>query len=243
MATRKELKQMAKDQLGNALFQTNWLTMVVVFLVYEAIISLVGGSYGGASGENRSAIARTFSSFLSIAYLVISGPREYGLNRTMVNAAKKNQRADFADLITGFKESMADAIILGVMTKIFIVLWTLLLIIPGIIKSYAYSMASFIQQDSKNKDWNYCIKESMKMMNGHKWDLFVLDLSFFGWYIVGLLCLGVGVLWVTPYHQMTRANFYLELSKSTAPAEEEDGEVIDADVVSDAEANEVFGDK
>ena len=74
--------------------------------------------------------------------------------------------------------------------------------------TYSYSMAFYIQQDSENKDWNYCITESRRVMNGHKWDLFVLDLSFLGWYIVGMLCLGIGVLWVTPYHQMARAHFY-----------------------------------
>ncbi|MEE1279133.1 MAG: DUF975 family protein, partial [Acutalibacteraceae bacterium] len=55
---------------------------------------------------------------------------------------------------------------------------------------------------------NQCIKASMALMEGHKMDLFILDLSFIGWYIVGSLCFGIGNLWVAPYHQATHAQFY-----------------------------------
>ena len=56
--------------------------------------------------------------------------------------------------------------------------------------------------------WNACISASRQLMNGHKWEKFVLDLSFLGWIIVGALCLGVGTLWVTPYMEAANAQFY-----------------------------------
>ena len=59
--------------------------------------------------------------------------------------------------------------------------------------------------------WDECLKKSEEKMKGHKWDLFVLDLSFIGWYFVGLLCLGIGVLFVEPYHYTARNIFLLSL--------------------------------
>ena len=56
-----------------------------------------------------------------------------------------------------------------------------------------------------------CITESRRIMSGNKMRLFLLDLSFIGWYIVGALCFGIGTLWVNAYHQMARANFYEDL--------------------------------
>ena len=240
MATRKEIKQRAKDQLDNNIFSTKWLMLTLVLLVYEVIIGGVGSvssRYSGAADMSPGALAvlSFVGLVLFVAGIIITGPLGYSITRILTKCAKENKQADFADLGVGFKECMSDAILLSVVSKILIFLWTLLLIIPGIIKSYAYSQAFYIQQDQDNKDWRYCIDKSQEMMKGHKWDLFVLDLSFIGWYIVGLLCLGIGVLFVTPYHQMAKANFYLELKKQFEPEEEEvieeeDGEVIDGDI-------------
>ncbi len=158
-------------------------------------------------------------------------------------AAKQNQQADLNNLFVGFKECMGDAIMLGFMRAVFIALWSILLVIPGIIKAYAYSMSSYIQQEDTNKDWSYCLKKSQEIMKGHKWELFVLDLSFIGWYIVGTLCLGVGIFWVTPYHEMTKANFYLSLTGQDKAPEVEEDVVIDAEVISDKEAEDVFNEE
>ena len=72
-------------------------------------------------------------------------------------------------------------------------------------------MSYFIQLDNPDMGPKDSITASRKMMKGHKWQLFVMDLSFLGWYIVGVLCLGVGVLWVHPYYELSKALFYEEL--------------------------------
>ena len=247
MADRKQLKEMAKDQLGHELFGSRWLKMLLVWLVYDLIISVVSGtgtrSYDTANGAVMVGVL-VASAILAVAAIIISGPLQYGMIRITVGCARDNKEAEFTEFGAGFKECMADAILLSVIQSIFIFLWTLLLIIPGIIKSYAYSMAFYIQQDQENKDWSYCLKKSQEMMKGHKWDLFVLDLSFIGWYIVGLLCIGIGTLWVVPYHQLTKANFYLELKKSLNPEEEKAEENNDdvVDVFSKEEAPIVEGE-
>ena len=229
MATRQELKERAKDQLGRKLFGDRWLNMLLVFLILELILGIVSGStpYDFKSGVSYFRI--TFGAILGVAALIVTGPLKYGAVRVAVTSARKNEKANLNNLFIGFKECLGDAIILHVMTSIFIFLWTLLLIIPGIIKSYAYSMAIYVQQDQPNKDWSYCLNRSKELTKGHKWDLFVLDLSFIGWYIVGFLCLFVGTLWVRPYYEMTKANFYLELIKDEQPQEEE-GEVIEGEI-------------
>ena len=77
-------------------------------------------------------------------------------------------------------------------------------------------MSAFIQQDAADKDWKTCIDKSREMMKGYKMSLFLLDLSFIGWYIVGILCFGIGVLFVQPYHMQARAEFYEELKNQNA---------------------------
>lgn len=86
--------------------------------------------------------------------------------------------------------------------------WMLLLIIPGIIKSFAYALTPFILTDKPELSANEAIELSMKMMDGHKLDLFILYLSFIGWYLLSILTLCIGMLWVMPYMYTTMAAFY-----------------------------------
>ncbi|MFD0960720.1 DUF975 family protein [Paenibacillus chungangensis] len=91
------------------------------------------------------------------------------------------------------------------------ILWTLLFIIPGIVKSYAYSQVPFILADNPNIGYRRAVDLSNSMTRGHKFRIFVLDLSFLGWILLGLLALFVGVLFVWPYINATKAELYLEL--------------------------------
>ena len=84
----------------------------------------------------------------------------------------------------------------------------MLFVVPGIVKHYAYSMSFYIAADHPEYTWNQCMDASKRMTAGHKGELFVLDLSFIGWFFVGALCLGVGSLWVTPYYNASWANYY-----------------------------------
>ena len=101
---------------------------------------------------------------------------------------------------------------------LFIFLWSLLLFIPGIVKAYAYSMVYYVKADHPEYGWRECLDESQRLMTGHKWEKFVLDLSFIGWGIVGSLCLGVGTLWVMTYMAATEAQYYEYLTSGrTSP--------------------------
>ena len=94
---------------------------------------------------------------------------------------------------------------------VYTALWTLLLIVPGIVKGLAYSLTPFIVKDNPQLSPNQAINLSMKMMKGHKFDLFYLYLSFIGWILLAMLTLGIGLLWVIPYMQTSMAAFYLDV--------------------------------
>ena len=96
---------------------------------------------------------------------------------------------------------------------IFTFLWTLLFIIPGIIKSYAYSMSGFILAENPEMTAKEAMQVSEKMMVGNKWRLFCLQFSFIGWQILCILSLGIGSLWLTPYTNAATAAFYDEISR------------------------------
>jgi len=95
-------------------------------------------------------------------------------------------------------------------------LWSLLLIVPGIIKSYAYSMTPYVMNDHPEMDSDECIHESRMMMQGYKWKLFCMDLSFIGWALLCILTLGIGFLWLQPYIENSHAKFYDELKARRA---------------------------
>jgi len=99
-------------------------------------------------------------------------------------------------------------------TNVLIFLWTLLLIIPGIIKGYAYSMVPYILAENPDIDNKKAVEISNSMTYGHKFDIWVLDLSFLGWYLLGVLACGIGVVFVKPYHDATKAELYLSLKES-----------------------------
>ncbi len=102
--------------------------------------------------------------------------------------------------------------------KILNFFWYLLLIIPGIIKSYAYRMVPYILAENPGIEARRAIELSDQMTKGHKWDMFVLDLSFIGWYFLGLLAMGIGIIFVMPYELATKAELYQVLKRTALEA-------------------------
>ena len=97
-----------------------------------------------------------------------------------------------------------------------IALWSLLLIIPGIIKSYSYQMVPYIIKDRPDLSSGQVLKLSSQMMQGNKMQAFIMDLSFIGWFLLGTVTFGLAaVFWATPYYECSKAALYLELSNQT----------------------------
>ena len=103
------------------------------------------------------------------------------------------------------------AIGLTLMISVFVLLWCILLVIPGIIAAYRYSQAIFIMVEDPNKGIMQCIRESKEMMAGHKMEYFILELSFFFWMLLGGVTCGRAYIYVYPYMTVTFANYYNQL--------------------------------
>ncbi len=125
----------------------------------------------------------------------------------------RNLRPCFANLLDGFAFPVK-IILLRFLEYLFISLWSLLFIVPGVIAYYRYSQAIYLLIDDPSKSPIQCLKESKVLMSGHKNELFKLDLSLIGWYILGMIpYLGYAVqIWTTPYIGMIKALYYETLT-------------------------------
>ena len=116
----------------------------------------------------------------------------------------------------GFGRVFFKALIVHIITTIFIFIGFLLFIIPGIIAVYRYSMVNYIMAENPNMDIMDILRESGRMMKGNKWRLFCLQLSFIGWSILSTLAFGIGHLWLNPYIGQAEVSFYHEVSGRAA---------------------------
>ena len=182
------IRAKARDALGNDIFGKTWLLALVLFAIYSVIMG-------------------TASSVGGVFAIVFAGPFAVGISGEVLKIARGKKVVDVKAVGDGFQDFGANCL-LGLMQSILIFLWSLLFIIPGIVKSYAYSMAYYVKADHPEYGWRECLKESERLMRGNKMKLFMLQLSFIGWNLVGALTFGIGYLWVAPYEQMATAVFY-----------------------------------
>jgi uncharacterized membrane protein len=142
--------------------------------------------------------------------IFVGGPMETGVDRYFLEA--RQGRSDFANLLYSFKDGRYWSVLKATAWReLFTFLWTLLLIIPGVIKSYAYSMVPFLLADNPALDYRRAMKLSIAMTDGEKWNIFVLQLSFLGWILLGLLACCIGVIFVVPYQSATLTELYVVL--------------------------------
>lgn len=199
--SRAELKALAKEQLRG-----NWVNAVILCLVVSLLSNGINYSY--SVHDTIEGIKTTFN-FGQLLNLIIGGPLALG-SASYFLKLMRGEEARIEEAFSGFK-NFASAFLVQLLSTIFIILWSLLLIIPGIIAALSYSMAFFVLKDNPDISAMDAIKESKKLMDGEKGRLFVLGLSFLGWLLVGVITCGIGLLWVIPYIKATEAAFYEEL--------------------------------
>lgn len=188
--SNSEFRARAREQLDGNIFSEKWLMAIAACFIVSSLSTIAG------------------SVIPYIGALLVVGPLSYGLSYVFLNQARNGQSINLGDLFKGFNEDLLQNFLLGLMISIFTYLWSMLFVIPGIIKAYSYSMAYYIKVDNPTWGWKDCIDESRKKMDGHKMELFILDLSFIGWILLGSLACGLGVLWVVPYMNASHAHFY-----------------------------------
>lgn len=214
--TFKELKREARAALKG-----KWgegVLLVFVLLLFAFLCDLPGGYYqishpGYQQDMMNYGIQWSFLKFViptSLLWIFVFYPLAVGASNS------------WRVILDGDKDLVDNAFKLGfgnyfhnigglLLMIILIFLWSLLLLIPGIIKSFAYAMTPFVLVDNPELSCYEAIKRSQELMKGNKWRYFLLALSFLGWILLGILSLGIGFFWIIPYIETTTAAFYYDI--------------------------------
>lgn len=152
------------------------------------------------------------ASIIGLVQFIIGGAIELGYRHFTLNLVD-GKDARFENLFSQMNR-FGDGFCLKLLSGLFVALWALLFIIPGIIAAYSYAMAPYIMLENPKCGARQALAESKEMMRGNKWRLFCLEFSFIGWSLLCVLTLGIGSLWLTPYIETSRAAFYREISET-----------------------------
>ncbi len=226
MWTRAELKENAKK-----FFKFNYWKMVLVTF----ILTLLSG--GGGSGFNVSYTRNLGSSHMSssemmtflvaffttfLIIMVIATAMSVFLYNPLLIGAQRffvvshYQKAKLDELGFAFSNAYGNVVKTMFLKGLFTYLWSLLFVIPGIIKGYEYRMIPYILAENPGIDYREAFAASKQMMDGNKWKAFVLDLSFFGWNFLSIFTCGIlAIFYVMPYIYMTNAELYVALKEIT----------------------------
>lgn len=218
MKTNQEYKNAALAALKG-----NWAPAVVATIVYLVIALAISGGQSGVEmllPSTPAVLGSVFGVGLLLSFLVLY-PMEIGYaNSTRVLYEDGDNKLTANIFNIGFKNYLHNVWGYFLM-MVFVLLWSLLLFIPGIIMAFAYAMTPYILVENPEMKAIDAIRKSRSMMKGHKFDLFYLELSFIGWILLCILTLGIGLLWLVPYMETSIAAFYNDLK-----VEAETGAVI-----------------
>lgn len=204
--TSSDFKRIALEKLKN-----NWFNAVFVGIIFALMTNGINWTvntnhiirYGFFSNNN---VKVNYGSLLN---LILGGPAGLGI-ATYFLRLLRDEDSSIENVFSGFS-SFGKTFVLNLLITIFVFLWTLLLIVPGIIALIRYSMSYFIMHDNPELTATEALDRSKEMMDGEKMNLFVLWLSFLGWFILGTVTLGIGFIWITPYYNAAKTAFYENL--------------------------------
>lgn len=223
MWNRWQLKENAKAVLRVSYWKAFLASLILVLASGRDVFSFNynKGDLDGFSRGIDSLLSLPFITMLlgtlfsvTIASILISifvlGPLQVGTQHYFLESTQMRFRLE--NITRGFTGGRYRNVVMTMLLRgIYNTLWYLLLIVPGIVKSYSYAMVPFLLAENPGIPPSRAIEISMAMTDGHKWRMFVLDLSFIGWFLLGMLALGVGILFVLPYYDTTQAELYVAL--------------------------------
>ncbi|MCB9240212.1 MAG: DUF975 family protein [Flavobacteriales bacterium] len=192
---------------GREALKGKWGLAIATFLVYMVIMGGMG-----------------VIPFLgSLGTLVLGGPFALGISIFSLNISR-DREARVNNIFDGFQNA-STAIGTYLLMVLYVFLWMLLLIVPGIIAAIGYSMTFYILADEPDLSPSEALRKSKEMMDGYKMKYFTLSLRFFGLALLCVLTLGIGFLWLAPYMQVTVAKFYDDL-RGGAPEQDVDSHLV-----------------
>ena len=217
MWNRQQVKEQAKQ-----IMKRNYWKMFVVALIAGILsgdyVTVIQTVQDFAPDVVLPSMFSSILSFLSMGSIVgylfsifIGNVIVVGKNGYFIKNHDKNP--ELGEIFSGFKGNYLNVVKIMFLMDLKTLLWLFLFIVPGVIKAYEYSMIPYLLAENPNLSASEAFSLSKQMTTGQKADLFVLDLSFLGWIILGALCCGIGLLFVQPYPEATKAEVYLILKQ------------------------------
>lgn len=234
MFTASEFRRIARDKLRGHWGRSILVTFIVTLICgMSGIYSLMrdlghmdydllfSGNYSDFfAGYTVETAVDTFGTLvlfaLSIAVILLSGALALGHCKYYIDLVAENRQDEVSVIFSRF-DIFLKAMGLNLFMGLFIWLWSLLLIVPGIIASYRYRLAPYLMAENPNLGIREAVNMSKELMDGHKWRLFCLELSFIGWGILSALTCGIGDLWLQPYISAATAAFYVDRTGRNIP--------------------------
>lgn len=236
--TNKQIRSRARYFLDDNIFGKDWIKSVFLTLILTGLVSIVGTVLLTIA---NSLIIPTINIWLdrffdttillyiidiiiiAINILILNvfiGPLGVGLSAVHLDLIRGDGKIRIGKFFSSFK-NFVDNFQLGFMYMLHSALWSILFFIPGVYVSYSYAMIFYVKHDNPDFTWQQCFDESERLMEGNRWRLFKLQLSFIGWEILGAIAFfGIGSLWVSPYQNVSMAIFYEEIKYSKEELED-----------------------
>lgn len=219
MFTAKEIRNNARKSLT-----TNYGLLLAGYIVTFLIMGVFYGSDSALSYIGKDGRYYMYSTGISILSIIIGGPMFVGFASFCLDISRRKDTQVGNIFSVGFGKCFGTAVLTNFLKGLFILLWSLLLVVPGIIKALAYSLAEYLIADNPGMGAMEAIKRSQELMKGHKARLFRLILSFIGWYLLSALTAGILMLfYVGPYYSMAMAEFYRSVVEAGKPADANNG--------------------
>jgi uncharacterized membrane protein len=211
-------KNIEYRRLGRELTKGKILNLFLISLVFSVVVSAVvgiGSPFAPTLDENTLSVINPGNPVLyqlfNLIGVMLGGYVLFGMTKTYIGVTKNEQPVIEDALLAGIKDQPVRAPLLNLIQSFFLAFWTLLLIIPGIIKSYSYALTSYLIVKDRLLSPINAITKSRKLMDGHKFNLFMLDLGYLGWYVLSIFTFGVLLAWVIPWHQTARTLFFADV--------------------------------
>lgn len=220
----KQERYLYKDEAKKRLMGKYGIVIPVVLImaIIEGIFTSLADSYRTKYDMQTLAVIDpgnpTLVTVFSVLGFLVASAFVYASMKMFIQIVKAETPVLEDILLVGFKETYVRSLALNLLISIFTFLWSLLFLIPGIIKAYSYSMSFYLLFKKPNLNATEAIDESKKLTQGYKADIFMLDLSYVPLYILGIFTLGIYWLWVYPRHMTARVLYFEEIYEVNYPS-------------------------
>ncbi len=203
---RIRIKENAKTHYQN----NKWQNVLVILIN----VLIAGGVQVIVRVSSEEAFLMMFMSLVSIAVAILLTNIVAMGSATWFHRSIKTEGLKMEEMFWTFKEDYGGNVLMMFLISLYTALWSMLFVIPGIVKGYSYSLAMYIKSENPQISASQAIELSKKMTNGRKMDLFVLDLSYIGWFLLSGITFNIlGILYVLPYYQAAKAFAYEEIKE------------------------------